>query len=358
MKFTELESSVWTALQRETRPIVLYGMGDGADKILRQFDLRDISVSAVFASDEFVRGHSFHKWKVQRFADVVATYGENIVIVIAFATHRPEVMQKIFSLEETYTVMAPDVPVVGDNIFDGDFASKHQEELEKTYDLLADERSRSVFHDIVQYKLSGKLKYLRRCESDKKEAFETILRLNQREYFVDLGAYRGDTIQEFLRYTGGAFASITAFEPDQKTFRKLSQYADKLGGDIRLIQAGAWSCDTALPFAAKAGRQSRVTSKGISVPMRSLDGVLSGERCTLLKMDIEGAEREAIRGAAFTIQKHHPKLNIAVYHRSEDIFAIPLQLYALCPDYRFYLRRHPAIPAWDANLYAVCDEEK
>lgn len=357
MKFTELEPSVWSVLQRETRPIVLYGMGDGADKILQQFDSLGISISAVFASDEFVRGHSFHQWKVQRLSDIIANYGEDIVIIIAFATHRPEVIQKIFSLDETYTVAAPDVPVVGDTIFDSDFIRRHEKELEQAYRLLADEQSRAVFHDIIQYKLSGKLQYLRRCESDKNEAFKNILRPHEREHFVDLGAYRGDTIQEFLHYTNGAFSSITAFEPDQKTFRKLSQYAEPLGAHVNLVQAGAWSSDTTLIFAAKAGRQSRVASKGIAVPMRSLDNVLSGGRCTLLKMDIEGAEREAIQGATFTIQKYRPKLNIAVYHRSEDIFAIPLQLHALCPTYRFYLRHHPAIPAWDTNLYAVYDDE-
>ena len=86
--------------------------------------------------------------------------------------------------------------------------------------------------------------------------------------------------------------------------------------------------------------------------MRAVDCVLQGDPCTLLKMDVEGAEREALAGAAQTIARWKPRLNIACYHRNEDLFALPLQVHALCPDYALYLRHHPYVPAWDVNLYA------
>ena len=88
--------------------------------------------------------------------------------------------------------------------------------------------------------------------------------------------------------------------------------------------------------------------------MRALDSVLGGAPCTYLKMDVEGAEREAIAGAAQTIRQYRPKLNLAAYHKSEDFFQLPLLIHALCPDYQLYLRHHPYVPAWDTNLYAVC----
>ena len=90
MDFLALEQSVWTRLQEEKRPIVLYGMGDGADKILRQFERLGIQAAAVFASDEFVRGHSFRGFRVHRLDEVVDAFGEDILIVIAFASQRPE----------------------------------------------------------------------------------------------------------------------------------------------------------------------------------------------------------------------------------------------------------------------------
>lgn len=357
MYFSELERSVWERLGDETRPIVLYGMGDGADKILEEFVKYNIKVSGIFASDEFVRGQSFHNMRVQRLCEVLDTLGKDIVIVIAFASERPEVLEKMYGLDEHFDTVAPDMPIAGRGVFDRDFVVRHNDELERAYNLLEDDESHQVFINTVRFKLSGRLKYLRACETSRAEAFQTILRPGREEHFVDLGAYNGDTIRELMKYTSGEYASITAFEPDARNFRKLSAYADeKLTGKVRLIQAGAWSKDTELEFSAKAGRQSCVSKKGkrsIPTKMRSLDSVLNGRPCTLLKMDIEGSEREALTGAKCTISRYQPKLNISVYHRNEDLFAIPLQVKSLCSDYKLFLRHHPYVPSWDTNLYAT-----
>lgn len=123
--------------------------------------------------------------------------------------------------------------------------------------------------------------------------------------------------------------------------------------DVRSCQAGAWNEDTVKCFTDQAGRQSRVAGQGKETQMRALDSVLSGRPCTYLKMDVEGAEREAIAGAEKTIRQYAPKLNIAAYHRSEDFFQLPLLIHALQPRLPAYLRHHPYVPAWDTNLYAI-----
>ena len=327
MDFLSVEQSVWRRLQEETRPIALYGMGDGADKILAQFDRLGIRASAVFASDEFARGNLFHGFCVRKLSDTVAELGEDIVIVIAFASQRPEVLQLMYALEDKYDVVAPDVPVVEGPL---------------------------VFLDTVRFKLSGKMEYLRHSESDKDEVFHNLLRPTAEEHFSDLGAYNGDTIRELLHYTDGKFASVTALEPDRRSFRKLNEWASaNITGDVTLVQAGAWNEDTVKCFTDQAGRQSRVAGQGKETQMRALDSVLSGRLCTYLKMDVEGAEREAIAGAEKTIRQYAPKLNVAAYHRSEDFFQLPLLIHALQPSYRLYLRHHPYVPAWDTNLYAI-----
>lgn len=354
MDFEALECSVWTRLAAETRPIVLYGMGDGADKILSAFEKYGITAAAVFASDEFVRGHYFRGFRVWRLDEVTAEYGENIVVVVCFASQRPEVLDKLYALDARFDLVAPDVPVVSGPIFDEAFVRAHADELARAYNLMADERSRAVFLDTVRFKLSGRLCYLRASETDKREAFDSILHPTDSEDFVDLGAYTGDTIRELLTYTDGAFSSVTALEPDRRNFRKLSAYAETLTGRVRLLQAGAWDGDTVLSFAAKAGRQSKLSREGIQTQMRAVDSVLDGAPCTLLKLDVEGAEREALGGAAQTIVRCRPRLNVAAYHRSADFFELPLLVHELCPAYRIYLRHHPYVPAWDTNLYAAC----
>lgn len=354
MEFATLEQSVWTWLRTRTCPIVLYGMGDGADKILDRFAALGIPAAGVFASDGFVRGQSFRGFRVKRLAELVAELGDELVVVIAFASQRPEVLELMYALDARFEVVAPDVPVVPGPVFDEAFARAHQAALAQAYALLADERSRQVFLDTVRFKLSGKLRYLRASETDKDEAFRAVLRPTGQEHFADLGAYDGDTIRGLLAHTGGQFASITALEPDRRSFRKLSNYAAQhLSGEVRLVQAGAWSEDTVLCFSDQAGRQSRVAAQGRETAMRALDSVLGGAPCTYLKLDVEGAEREALAGAAQTIRRCRPKLDIAAYHRSADFFELPLLVHALDPAYRLYLRHHPYVPAWDTILYAI-----
>ena len=77
-----------------------------------------------------------------------------------------------------------------------------------------------------------------------------------------------------------------------------------------------------------------------------------------IKYDVEGAEKEALLGSLETIKAHRPALLVSAYHRSEDIFELPLLLNTLEPSYKLYLRRYPYIPAWDLNLLAVTQEKK
>ena len=89
------------------------------------------------------------------------------------------------------------------------------------------------------------------------------------------------------------------------------------------------------------------------VNMMSVDHMLRGDAATFVKYDVEGSEKQAIDGARQTISAHRPKLSVALYHRNEDMFAIPLQIAGLNRKYRFYMRHHPYIPDWDTNLYCI-----
>lgn len=353
---------VWTALQRETRPICLYGMGDGAEKILRVCEQRSIPIAGIFASDEFVRGHSFAGFVVKKRADLEQELGD-FVAVIAFASSRPEVLALFDDLDSTHTTYAPDVPVAEGQLFDWAFAQKYCEELEQAYALLADDRSREVFAATVNFKLSGKLHWLRDYTDSRESAFETYLKPTQQEHFVDLGAYNGDTIRELLSFTDGNYASITALEPDRKTFKKLKKYVEQAKLDnINLVNAGAWSEPGELLFGGKAGRNSALTpvmnevshdKRTVMIPVESVDHVLNGAPCTLLKLDVEGAERMALEGARHTIEKYRPRISLSAYHRSEDLYELPLLLRDMCADVRLGMRHHPYVPAWETNFYVT-----
>ena len=362
MQFITENQSAWQNLVQADKPIVLYGMGDGAVKILRVCSRYGINIADIFASDGFVRGHSFEGYRVKRLAEIEAIYGD-FIILVAFAVHDEPTMNRLYELSERYELYVPDVPVAGEGLFTPEYACAHEQEFETVYNLLADEQSKKVFSDVLNYKISGKLSYIKNCTTQKDETYRQIIQPRQDECYVDLGAYDGDTIRELLSYTAGRFEHITAFEPDVKNHKKLvAKLSESLKTeDVQHVQAlniGAHCEETTLYFQGRAGRNSALSqnaqaSKVIPVPVNSVDNILNGAKATLIKFDVEGAEHNALLGCAETIRLHAPRLIVSAYHRNEDLFDLPLLVHRLNPHYRLYFRHHPYIPAWDTNLYAI-----
>lgn len=343
--------AVWEALKESDKPVVLYGMGDGADKVLAAFERYGIKASGVMASDDFVRGQQFHGFTVKKCSDFEREYGD-FTIALCFASQLPEVMAHIREVAQRHKTLVPSVPVFGGVLFDREFLVSNQNEIGQAYALMADEQSRRVFEGVLRFYLTGELELLDGITTDKDEAFGNILRLDGNELYVDLGAYNGDTIDEFLRYCGGSYRKIVALEPNAKNYNKLKDHCADMPR-TELWQLGAYSHNTVLTFNNKAGRNSAISSQGVQTQVAALDTVLCGAAATYVKADVEGADREMLLGAKNTLKQFKPKLNCSAYHRFEDLFRLPLLISQLNPDYRIYLRHHPYIPAWDTNLYCV-----
>ncbi len=352
---SEPQGDLWQYLSHTDKTVVMYGMGNGADKILAVCDRFGIEVADFFASDGFVRGHSFHGKRVLSYTEVKEKYGaDNLIVLLSFASSLPDVLSLFDRVASECELYAPDVPVCGENLFDFDFYREHRDELEKVYSLLVDDESRRIFECVLRYKLSGKISDLRACESQKDETY-SLLGAHEFTVTADLGAYNGDTVRELSRYAPD-LSEVFAFEPDRRSFRKLSEYSEAQSDlTIHTIHAAAWSENTTLSFADTGNRNAGAFALGkqIEVEAKSLDSVLDGKCVDYIKYDVEGAEKEAILGSKETILAHHPRLLVSIYHRSEDLFALPLLIHEQFPDYRLYLRRTPYVPAWDLNLICV-----
>ncbi len=362
------------------RPVVMYGMGNGADKILAVCDRYDIGIADFFASDGFVRGHSFHGKVVLSYSAMKEKYRATPpIVLLSFASSRPDVLELIGQVASECDLFIPDVPVCGDELFDAAFYQAHQDEIDLSRTLFADGESRRIYDGIMEAKLSGHMDLLRATESVPADAFRSILHAERFRTTLDLGAYNGDTIRELRGYAPD-LRTVIAMEPDRRNFRKLDAYAASLrasGDPLRVIpiEAGAWLEDTMLTFHGSgnrnAGVSDRVTDgnpyfgKAESVAVRSpdcvinacrTDGTLPADvRIDYIKYDVEGAEHEALLGSQSVIRRDAPALLVSVYHRSGDLFRLPILVHELNPDYRLYLRRMPGVPAWDINLYAVTE---
>lgn len=347
LEFMNEKISSWEKIKESGKPVVIYGMGNGADKVIDEFNRLNIEIKGVTASDDFVRGQQFRGFTVKKLSE----FDGDFIVAVAFASCIPDVMNHIYSLCGKYRVIVPCVPVFGNEIFNRGFIEKHRNELNGAYNLFEDD-SKEIFAGCADFMFGGEPETLKRITTEKDEVFENILKLGGSESYLDLGAYRGDTVEEFLHYCGGKYSDITALEPDRRTFRKLEAYLESVENSTA-YQCAVYSENKTLVFSDKAGRQSSISEKGVEIEAVCVDSLYSDKTVTYIKMDVEGAEKEAIEGAEITLKNQKPKLNIALYHRSEDIFSIPLQIAKINPDYKFHLRRHPYIPCWDMNLYCV-----
>lgn len=345
------KKSTWEFLKEVKQPIFIYGMGDGALKILSQFDKFNIPCAGIFASDEFVRGHYFEGHKVHKLTEIEDVL-DDFVIVLAFAAGYDSLLEKIAEISQRHILLAPDVPVFGGGLFTKEFLIENFDKAEAVYNMLADEQSKEVFAKTIEYKITGDITLLNEISTPISEAFENIIKLGDNESYVDAGAYNGDTVLDFIEMTKGKYEKIFALEPNVRNFKKLTKSV-KGHENIECHNVACWNEDTLLTFADKAGRQSAVSKKGVETVARSIDSILGGERASFIKYDVEGAEAEALDGTEKTIKAFSPALQVALYHRNEDIFDLPLKVSEMNPHYKLYMRKAPYIPAWEVNLFAV-----
>ncbi len=341
------EKTSWETIAGSGLPAVIYGMGNGADRVIDEFNRLGIAVKGVCASDDFVRGQRFRGFTVKRLSEFTGDF----ILCIAFGTHRPEVINHILKVKEQYRTIVPVVPVYGDEIFNRDFVCEHIDALNSAYSLFTG-KSAEIFSQCVNFMYSGDIDILVSSSSSKDEAYGSILKLTENEHFLDIGAYKGDTVAEFIHYCGGKYSCITAAEPDPKSFASLIKNCAELERFTAVNAAVSDRCGT-VSFAAKGGRQSSVSGAGREIRSLTADEICKNKTVTYIKIDVEGEERAVLRGAAQTVAAQKPKLNIALYHKSRDIFEIPLLVKQIRPDYRFEIRHHPYIPCWDMNLYCV-----
>ncbi|MDR2475462.1 MAG: FkbM family methyltransferase [Bacteroidales bacterium] len=204
--------------------------------------------------------------------------------------------------------------------------------LEKYYD--------NRFEKSITY-LSGET-----ISYDSSQYFADILQLSDNEIFIDREGYVGDTTLNFIEQTHGRFNKIHVFEPVKNTFLKIVQnleMANLSPNKVILHNVGLYSSKKEISFNLE-GSSARIDKHGkISVKLVSLDDYLSKnelKEVTYIKLDVKGAELEALKGMRKTILKYKPKLAICIYHKPKDLWEIPLFIKELNPSYSLYIRQH------------------
>lgn len=224
------------------------------------------------------------------------------------------------------------------------------------FDLWADDESRQEYVAQLQWRLSFDFGAMAPPKRDAIYFPPGLLELDSHEVFVDCGAFDGDTLGLFLRQSKSAFARAFALEPDPANFARLSASVAVLPEAVRsrieLKCAAVGAREGKVRFSAHGTASSSVGAGDLEVDCVTLDRFLGGYAPTFIKMDIEGAEPDAIRGAAAVIREHSPTLATCCYHLQDHLWSIPLLIQSLNPNYNFYLRPHD-LEGWDLVCYAI-----
>lgn len=334
------------------RPIILYGAGGFGEAALKYYKTNNIKPIAICDSDPNKVGKNFFGYTIMSFNDIINCYSDFDVVITAFKYY-DEI--KNFLIHYISPARIINISFLHENSYTlalnyRSFLSQNLDRLNIIYSRLEDNISRHVMESILKAKVSNDVRYFEKCRTGNQYFPNDIVHLSDQEYFLDCGAFIGDTLKDFIEKVSNKYEMIYCFEPSPEAFHKLKQLKEtvfKNNENILLHRKGLLDTDKKIGFNILTGAGSERIDEQFSninnIDVVSIDNVIQG-KVTFIKMDIEGSELAALKGAKKTILQNKPKLAICVYHKEEDILTIPEYIMGLGLDYKYYIRHHGISP--------------
>ena len=358
-----VEEEIFDAIKAAPAPVVLWGAGELSWYITSY--LRSHGIEPVCMCDNNPAKHGtvhlgLPVYSYVALKEMLTPQGGKYHVIVSTG---PQYKDAIFSqlaaaYEKNPVWYLRGYEVCGEKIT-YQYVCQHLRQFEEAYALLADEFSKKVFVSVLNAKLSGDFSLYNEVMSRTEYFDDEIINLKDNEVFLDVGAYKGKDIVEFVWRTGGKYDGIIALEPDKKTLTILQDTVDCHGiKDVEVHVKGAWHKHAFLHFhdgregSSRVSETANVAFPSTSIEVDTIENVLYGRRVTYVSMDIEGAEHNAILGAEQTIKKWKPKMAVCVYHKREDLFDLLLLLKSFVPQYKFYMR-HYSDNQTETVLYAI-----
>lgn len=336
-------------LKERGKPVYIYGIKSVAERAAQKLADNGITISGYFA-DNIEEGEAVTKdnFPVFTFQQVMELPEADVVI----GFHQFGIAYSKIEKGELYNngkvfIINPEL------LFDYDYYIDNREAFEQTYNWLEDDLSKDTMKAYMDGNMNGFMRPMADCYVPN-QYFIPEVTFHANEVYIDCGMYDGDTIIEFMNRCSD-YAYIVGFEPDKNNIEKF-----KLRGlnmdKLAVYNKGVWSKEAVLGFSADGTSASSVAESGETlISVMSIDSLNLKEPVTFIKMDIEGSELEALRGAEDTIRRDMPKLAICVYHKKEDLITIPQYIKSLESaghTYSFFLRHH-SLYRHETVLYAI-----
>lgn len=337
--------------------LILYGAGEEGCSALDLTLSMGVAKEQIFFCDTYKRGlHRPSNIKIitpdELFLDTSA------FVLITTARHENDIYKMLISkgYEKNKIFLMPSPHSLDYN----EFAKKHLDGYYWAYEFFKDSKSRKCVIGRAKSYLTGEpLKANSGCDAYYEDGY---IQLNENEIFVDVGAYSGDTAEEFIlkALKLGGYRHVYAFEPtienSKNAYERLLKYQN-----VEVINKGVLSFNGVMTFyqndeyMTKSGFQLDLDSNDYNVNVISLDSFFADktvkELPSFIKVDVEGSEKDVLLGSANIIKLTKPKLAIRICHKPEDVYELPRLISSFRDDYNFALRQH--LYCWyDTMLYA------
>jgi FkbM family methyltransferase len=346
--------------------VVVFGGGGLGRRAIERFQELGIQPLALCDNNELLWGTAVQGISVLSVQQAAAQFGSNALFLVAvWNPHHwyVETEQQLKSAGAKFiTSYAPLFWRFPENFLPvyllNDLPSKVYEAREAVLEaenLWADDDSLQIYRANIHWRALGNPGHLPSRPSENTYFPADLFNLSPNECILDCGAYDGDTLKLVLQRYGSEFAAIYSIEGDAVAFEKLRAYAATLPpgiqGKIHPIHCAVGGTRTVVRFTSD-GTTGLKRNEDIDVQCYPLDDISIAQPVTLIKMDIEGAEYDALFGARNMIARDNPLLAICVYHTQEDIWRIPLLIHSMLPEHSLFLRAYEG-DGFQTVVYAV-----
>ena len=382
MKFGDMlikqEKLLWE-LPKQEKAIIFWGCGNSMRLIKKELQERGVVPTAYCENNPNIIGKSIDNVPVLSYDEVRAQYKEYIIVLTVAINNAVPIVEQLKKAGEKNPIYHIEHPFKVENVFleYSDVKDKFHE-YEKMFDILQDERSKKIFQELINFKISGnKLPLLKYVDGD---TFfdENIIPESDHYSYMDVGAYTGDTLLRFYAFCRGKYNKLYAVEPDEGNFKALSELV-KYGRifDTHLFQVGGWNYRGELTFYTITNNATNFDSPNFFknmentvynscelskeiydkqvVAVDTVDNLLNGEQCDVIKINALGADYQVLLGCENTIRKYHPVLVGEFGAQKEHLLHLLEKMKEMNSHYKIYLRQKEIFGDCKTVFFAVDD---
>lgn len=347
--------------------VIIFGAGDSGNWAVNLMKQHNIFPKCYCDNSPRKWGKTKNGLCIRRFEDAIQEY-KNAAICIA-SMWQEEIYNQICEFdpsfsEHVYDVLTTMAWETSECLFkssEQEYIKRNKNSFEKLYEELADECSKKTLESILNYRLTRDKQYLKNIKSNENSYLDSsILNADQiraiaENAIIDGGAFDGDTVEMFVQMLGSRNAlNIHCYEAD---FRNYEIIEEKIQNgkwkphQISVHKTALWDKKGKIGFGGDGLSGHADFNADIRVSAERIDDY-PYEKIGLVKLDIEGAERNALWGAAGTIKKYKPILAICAYHLQDDLLVLSDFIKSLNCGYRLFLR-HYMLSSGDTILYGI-----